>query len=76
MLILKALGWLLMAHFTRYSRYFVAQMWPSGMEVEASSSGVRYPLSVQFVSAGFEPAGAAIELKVFLTFGGTLPRFL
>jgi hypothetical protein len=31
-LILKGLGWLLMARFSPYSRAVVAQMWPRGRE--------------------------------------------
>ena len=38
-LILKALGWLLTACFTPYSRAVVAQMWPNSLPIHESSQG-------------------------------------
>ena len=38
-LTLKALGWLLTACFTPYSRAVVAQMWPNSSPIHESSQG-------------------------------------
>ena len=38
-LILKALGWLLTACFTPYSRAVVAQMWPNALPIHESCQG-------------------------------------
>ncbi len=40
-LILKGLGWLLMARFTPHSRADVAQMWPKNMEAISEEPGPR-----------------------------------
>ena len=54
-LILKALGWLLKACFTPYSRAVVAQMWPNALLIHESRQG---PPGRQRM-AGFRPRMSA-----------------
>src|SRR5208337_1080349 len=54
-LILKALGWLLTACFTPYSRAVVAQMWPNALPIHESRQG---PPGRQRM-AGFRPRTSA-----------------